>query len=175
MGKRLNYAILYGAGVPRIADTLGVDRDEAAAILDRWYSAYPEVARLKARLAATVRRRGYLLTIAGRRHHFDQPNHMLLNRLISGSCADLFKLALIALHDAGVPMILFVHDEVVAEVDEHDADRVARLLEVELARGMVRTGVTIDGLVAEATTAQRWSDFKEPGWTPELVAAASRT
>ena len=44
-------------------------------------------------------------------------------------------------------MVLFVHDEVVAEVDEDDADRVARLLETELARGMGARAT----LVAEAT------------------------
>jgi DNA polymerase-1 len=174
-GKRLNYAILYGAGVPRVASILDVDRDEAKEILDRWYRAYPEVARLKHRLARTVVRRGYLVSILGRRHRFDQPNHLLLNRLISGSCADLFKRSIIALHDSGVPMILFVHDEVVAEVDEHDADRVARLLEDELARGVSRPGVTVDGLVAEAKVAMRWSDFKQPGWTPEPAPARPPT
>lgn len=174
IGKRLNYLIIYGGGIPLVAQILNIDRDEAKGILDNWYGLYPEVGALKARLTRTVRRRGYLLTIAGRRHHFDQPNHMLLNRLISGSCADLFKRSLIALHDAGVPMTLFVHDEVVAEVDEDDATRVARLLETELARGLNRPGVSIDGLVADAKSAARWSDFKEPGWTPEPASAAAR-
>jgi DNA polymerase I-like protein with 3'-5' exonuclease and polymerase domains len=91
---------------------------------------------------------------------------MLLNRLVSGSCVDMFKLAIARLHEQGVPMILFVHDEIVAEVDESDAERVAGLLEVELARGMERPGVRIDGLVAKASVASRWSDFKQPGWTP---------
>jgi DNA polymerase I-like protein with 3'-5' exonuclease and polymerase domains len=165
-GKRLNYLIIYGGGIPLLARILDIDRAEADAILKRWYRLYPEVSHLKARLASTVRRRGYLLTIAGRRHYFDQPNHMLLNRLISGSCADMFKLAIIRLHEQGVPMILFVHDEVVCEVDEGDAERVARLLELELARGMQRPGVTINGLVANATIATRWSDFKQPGYEP---------
>lgn len=165
-GKTINYALLYGAGAPLIATRLGIDRGEARAILDRWYRLYPEVGRLKAHLMRTVRRRGYLLSIGGRRHYFERPNHMLLNRLISGSCADLFKRALVALHAAGVPMILFVHDEIVAEVDEDDADRVARLLETELARGMSRPGVSIDGLVAKATVAKRWSQFKDPEFAP---------
>jgi DNA polymerase I-like protein with 3'-5' exonuclease and polymerase domains len=125
-----------------------------------------EVGRLKARLAKTVRRRGYLLSIAGRRHYFETPNHLLLNRLVSGSAAELFKLAIIRLHELGVPMILFVHDEVVCEVDEDDADRVAQLLEAELTRDMSRPGVRIENLVVKATIAERWSDFKEPGWTP---------
>ena len=143
-GKTINYAILYGAGVPLIASRLGIDRNEAKLILDRWYRAYPEVARLKARLARRVTRRGYLASILGRRHHFDAPNHMLINRLISGSCADLLKRSIIELHRAGAPMILFVHDEIVCEVDQEDADRVARLLEVELTRPAYRPEVRIE-------------------------------
>ena len=73
---------------------------------------------------------------------------------------------LVELHRAGVPMILFVHDEVVCEVDEGDAERVAGLLETELACEAIRPRVRIDGLVAKATVAERWSDFKEPGYTP---------
>jgi DNA polymerase I-like protein with 3'-5' exonuclease and polymerase domains len=114
----------------------------------------------------TVRRRGYLVSILGRRHRFEQPNHMLLNRLISGSCADLFKRAIVELHRAGAPMILFVHDEVICEVEESDTDRVASLLETELARAERRPRVTVDRLVANATVAERWSDFKQPGYVP---------
>jgi DNA polymerase I-like protein with 3'-5' exonuclease and polymerase domains len=167
MGKRLNYLIVYGGGVQLVQNILAIDHAEARAILDRWYGLYPEVSRLKARLMRTVRRRGYLVSILGRRHHFDQPNHMLLNRLISGSCADLFKRSIVELHRAGAPMILFVHDEIVCDVDQDDADRVAKLLETELTRAAIRPGVRIDRLVASATVAERWSDFKEPGWAPE--------
>jgi DNA polymerase-1 len=166
MGKRLNYLIIYGGGAQLVQNILGIDRDQARAILDRWYGLYPEVARPKARLTRTVRRRGYLVSILGRRHYFDQPNHMLLNRLVSGSCADLFKRSIVELHRAGAPMILFVHDEIVCEVDQDDADRVARLLEAELAREAIRPSVRIDRLVATATAAERWSDFKEPGYAP---------
>jgi DNA polymerase-1 len=166
MGKRLNYLIIYGGGGQLVQNILGIDRDAARGILDRWYGLYPEVARLKARLTRTVRRRGYLVSILGRRHYFDQPNHMLLNRLVSGSCADLFKRSIVELHRAGAPMILFVHDEVVCEVDQDAADHVARLLETELAREAIRPSVRIDRLVANATVAERWSDFKQQGYQP---------
>jgi DNA polymerase-1 len=101
MGKRLNYLTIYGGGVQLVANILNCDRDRAREILDRWYGLFPEVARLKAQLMRTVRRRGYLVSILGRRHYFDQPNHMLLNRLVSGSCADLFKQSIVDLHRAG--------------------------------------------------------------------------
>jgi DNA polymerase I-like protein with 3'-5' exonuclease and polymerase domains len=169
IGKRLNYAIVYGGGAPLFSRILKIDVAEAEAFLARWYALYPEVGELKQRLWRVVNRRGYLVTIGGRRHYFDKPNHMLLNRLVSGGCADLFKRAVIALHAAGVDLVLLVHDEAVAEVAEDDVDRVARLLETELARPATRGLARVDGLIAEATSAKRWSQFKDPDWTPEPV------
>ena len=87
---------------------------------------------------------------------------MLLNRLISGSCADLFKASIIELHELGVPIVLLVHDEVVAEVPVDRAEETGKQLETALARGAEGIG----GLVAEASSAQRWSQFKDPEWTP---------
>jgi DNA polymerase-1 len=165
-GKVVNYSIAYGAGVPLISMRLGIERDEARTLLDRWYATYPEVGYLKARLTRTVRRRGYLVTILGRRHYFPKADHTMLNRLISGGASDLFKRSITALHEHRVPAIMFIHDEILCEVNEDDADRVARLLEVELARGAARPGVTVDGLLANATVAERWSDFKQLGYSP---------
>jgi DNA polymerase I-like protein with 3'-5' exonuclease and polymerase domains len=165
-GKRLNYLTIYGGGASRVAGILECSIRETKATLNRWYRLYPEVTRLKRTLAERVIERGYLETVSGRRHYFEEPNHMLLNRLISGTCADLFKAAAIELHDAGVPIVLYVHDEVVAEVAEDRAHDTGRILEQALTRGAGRTGVQIGGLVADVTVARRWSDFKQPGYAP---------
>jgi DNA polymerase I len=170
MGKRLNYLIIYGGGAPLVSRLLDIELAAAKAILDRWYDLYPEVGKLKWGLARAIRRRGYLETIGGRRHYFDEPNHMMLNRLVSGSCADMFKRSIVELHRAGVPMVLFVHDEVVVEVEHGAASWTAALLEAELARGMQSRRMRIGELVANATAAERWSDFKQLGWTPEQEA-----
>ena len=72
-GKTLNYAILYGAGAPRVAKQLGIEAGAAKAILDRWYATYPEVGRLKAKLTRAVRECGYLTSVGGRRHTSTSP------------------------------------------------------------------------------------------------------
>jgi len=158
-GKTLNYAVIYGAGAPLISDRLSITSDEAKALLERWRAEHPEIGRLKAGLMREVRDRGYLVSAGGRRHYFpDGPNHMLLNRLVSGSCADLFKMAAIELHEIGVPVIVFVHDEVVAEVPEDEAEETGRVLEEVLTRDVE----AIRGLVAESGAWGRWSQFKDP-------------
>lgn len=168
-GKEVNFSIVYGAGAPRLSHKLEIEHDEARALLDRWYRLYPEVGRLKAELTKAVRQRGYLRTVGGRRHYFDEPDHRLLNVLVQGGASDLFKRAAVALHHAGVEVVLYVHDEIVAEADQDDVDRVARALEAELTRAQG----PIDGLVASAAVAERWSDFKEPGWEPESTTVPS--
>jgi DNA polymerase I-like protein with 3'-5' exonuclease and polymerase domains len=166
-GKVLNFSTVYGAGARLIAQRLGCSRPEAQEILNRWFAQYPEVRQLRSRLWRQVQRQGYLETIAGRRHHWpDGPDHMLLNRLVSGSCADLFKAAAIELHAAGVPVVLYIHDEVVCEVEEDRAPEVAALLEDILPRPMQRGDMRVDGLTAKAEIHKRWSDFKQPEYTP---------
>jgi DNA polymerase I-like protein with 3'-5' exonuclease and polymerase domains len=166
-GKTLNFATIYGAGSGLIAERLHCTKLQARRILDRWFEQYPEVAQLRSRLRRTVQRQGYLESIGGR-HHFwpEGPNHTLLNRLVSGSCADMFKLAAIALHDAGVETVLYVHDEVVAEVDEDRAEDTAALLAEILPRPMKRGDAEVDCLVAKAEIHKRWSDFKQPEYSP---------
>jgi DNA polymerase-1 len=167
-GKTMNFATIYGAGPPLIAKRLGRSMDEARAILDHWFEQYPEVRALRNRLWRQVERHGYIKTIGGRRHYWPncRPNHMLLNRLVSGSCADMLKAAAIELHNAGVPVVLYVHDEVVAEVEEDRAPAVATLLERILPAPMERDGMRVGGLAAKAEIHKRWSDFKQPEFAP---------
>jgi DNA polymerase-1 len=166
-GKTLNFAVIYGAGARLIANRLSLSPTAARQVLDRWFGQYPEVVELRRRLWRMVERQGYIETIGGRRHFWPQgPDHMLLNRLVSGSCADMLKTAAIELHRAGVPVVLYVHDEVVAEVQEDRAPQVAALLEDILARPMQRGELRVDGLSATAEIHQRWSAFKRPEYTP---------
>ena len=79
-----------------------------------------------------------------------------LNSLIQGSAADLFKLAAIELHEAGLEAVLYVHDEIVLEVDEVEAEEAAARLSTILASGAGK----VTGLRASAAIAPRWSECK---------------
>jgi DNA polymerase-1 len=157
-GKVLNYCSLYGGGAAMVAKVIGGSIEEGREVLERWYQLYPEVDWLKARLAHQVRAKGYLQTAYGRQHHFDEPNHMLINRLISGTCADLFKVSIVELHRAGAAAVLYVHDEIVCEAQEDRAEETGELLERVLTRGTRR----ITNLQASSAAHGRWSQFKDP-------------
>ena len=155
-GKRVNFAVLYGAGVSLISKTLDCDRREAKAALDRWYSAYPEVRRLKGQIKRRLDKRGYVTTLLGRQQYIEPDRRYLaLNYLIQGSAADLFKRAAIELHEAGLEAVIYAHDEVVLEVDEDQADQAGAELAAILASGAGK----VDGLSATAAAAQRWSEL----------------
>jgi len=164
-GKTINYAFIYGTGAPGLAKTLKCSEAEAAALISEWFRTYPEVGRLKSRARTHVQQHRYIPSILGRHHYFPNgPNHMVLNRLVSGSCADLFKRAAVELHELDIPVVLYVHDEVVCEVEEDRADEVARVLEKVLPRSEGR----VQNLSATASIHKRWSEFKQPEYSPWL-------
>src|SRR5207302_10863563 len=65
-----------------------------------------------------------------------------------GSAADLLKRTTVELHEQGVPVVLYVHDEIVAEVRVDEAEKVAHTLETALTREVNN----ISGLHAQAIT-----------------------
>ena len=156
-GKRINYAILYGAGAPLIGEILGCARPEVKAALDHWYGAYPEVGRLKKRIIDRLDERGDATTVLGRQQPIARDQRYLaLNRLISGSAADLFKLAAIELYEARLEAVLYVHDEIVLEVDVDQAEEAGRRLAATLSSGADK----VRGLRATAAMARRWSECR---------------
>jgi len=169
IGKTVNTAITYGAGIRRIAEILGCNQNEAAAALERYYNLYPEVKQLQDRLRSAVKSRGFITTILGRRHSFERiTDHRLLNRLVSGGCADHYKRGVVRLHECKieVPSVLYVHDEIVCHCLEDDADRVGRELVAALTEPVARGPIKVDDLRAEAEAYQHRSQFREPDYIP---------
>jgi DNA polymerase I-like protein with 3'-5' exonuclease and polymerase domains len=74
------------------------------------------------------------------------------------------KESMVKCHEAGIPLIASVHDELVAECDEADAPEVARELERALT-DHPRITDTIP-LGAEAQIVKRWSHAKDPEYVP---------
>lgn len=156
-GKTLNYSILYGIGIKKLARDLRVSQERAKEILDNWYETFPEVHDLKNRIKWDLETSGYIETVLGRRHYIPADRHYIgLNYLIQGGCADLFKLAAAELHEANIPAILYVHDEIVLEVHEDVAEDAGKKLEAILTTGAGK----VKGLEATANIGKKWSELK---------------
>lgn len=172
-GKTFNFALIYGGGVKTVMDTFGVSRSRAREMIDRFHSAYPEIGNFQQRIQAKLYDQGYVVTPWGRRHRVDERKQIhdqaykFPNKLVQGTAADLLKDALVKIHKDGVPVILTVHDEIIAEVDESDAAEAAHLIEKHMTEHP-----RIDKVVplqAEAQIVDRWSDAKTPGFVPTYI------
>lgn len=117
--KTLNFAVLYGAGDPKLAGMLGVSLKEAQRLKLKYFMALSRVETLVDKIKATGRARGYVTNWFGRNLYSD-PNHVyaLPNHLIQSGGADVVKLAMVRIAEQypNIPMVLQVHDQLVFEV-----------------------------------------------------------
>ncbi len=91
---------------------------EAQVILDKFDEELPFVKKLAKECEKVAKRRGYIITIGGRRCRFPVQDtgeyswtHKTLNRLIQGSSADQVKTSLVEIDAGGYFLQLQVHDE----------------------------------------------------------------
>ncbi len=137
--KTLNFSIAYGKTIMGLARDWNVSSEEAQDTLNLWYRDRPEVRDWQRRCRYSVREKGYVETIIGRRRHLpDVKSHdkrvrahaerAAINAPVQGSAADLVMGAMIELHHhptlqaLGWRVILQVHDEIILEGPEHSAE-----------------------------------------------------
>lgn len=143
--KTLNFGLLYGMGLAKLAEALNVLVDKAKELKTRYYSELPAVKQLHADITAVARSRGFIRNKYGRRYYLQHaPDgsydfaYKLVNYLIQGSGADVVKHAMnkIAyyLEMTKSHMLLQVHDELIFEIHEtelHLIPELKRIMEVE--------------------------------------------
>lgn len=172
--KTINFAILYGISRWGLAGRLGVEADEAQAMIDTYFKRFPGIQRYIQETLETVRERGYSETLFGRKTWFPRigsknqaerqgSERAAINAPIQGTSADIIKRAMIrmeaALADAGLPkvqMLLQVHDELVFELPESDIDAASKVIEDVMANA-ARPAVILDvPLGIEIGTGKSW-------------------
>jgi DNA polymerase-1 len=136
--KNVGYAEIYGAGIAKMAQTAGVAEDQIRVVKNRWDASYPGVKRFKQAVEneAWNRQRAegipYARSIVtGRRHVADVNKiYALVNYLIQGTAAEVFKKALLKLDAAGLGeyMVVPVHDEIILDVPLGEVDDVVQAL-----------------------------------------------
>ncbi len=141
--KRVNFGILYGISAFRLAKELGIPQAEAKGYINRFFEIYPKAKHFVDEQIKFAQATGYVTTLHGRRRYlpsinsrnfsqrsFDERN--AVNAPIQGTAADLMKLAMIAVDNAiksgdlQSDMLLQVHDELIFEVDEAQAESVGQ-------------------------------------------------
>ncbi|HXG91146.1 MAG TPA: DNA polymerase [Blastocatellia bacterium] len=166
--KQLNYGIMYGLGAPGLAARIDCSPDEAEDLIRRYFAAYSGVAVFLREAADRAVRERESRTRSGRLIYFtydssDRSQVAATQRLgknspIQGSSADITKRALALIYDALKPMdakiVNCVHDEIVVEAAESQAEACAAIVEHEMvaaAREFIRSvPVTVDTMIGDA-------------------------
>jgi DNA polymerase-1 len=149
--KTINFAILYGISRWGLAGRLDVSADEAQGMIDRYFERFPGINRYIAETLEGVKERGFTTTLFGRKTHFPRiksknqaeragSERAAINAPIQGTSADIIKRAMVrmepALAEAGlshVRMLMQVHDELVFELPEGDAEAARTVIERVMA------------------------------------------
>jgi DNA polymerase-1 len=154
--KNVMYGRLYGAGVPKMAESAGVPVEQMQVVAEAINDTYPGIEETARKIISLGDERlqyegqGYVMTPFGRRLPCDADRtYALTNYLIQGHAAEVLKTAIVNLDAAGLGdyMLLPVHDEVLFDVPEDIA------LEVKHEVGIVMSN-TRDYAVAVSADAE---------------------
>jgi len=167
--KAINFGLIYGMSAFGLAKQIKVGRHEAQQYIDRYFERYPGVLDYMDRIRAQAHEDGFVETIFGRRLYLPEinaRNKMLqqaaertaINGPMQGTAADIIKKAMLAVDQyleassLDASMIMQVHDELVVEVAEHQAEEVKVMLIVQMMNA-----VQLDvPLIVEAEIGDNW-------------------
>jgi DNA polymerase-1 len=136
--KTINFALLYGAGLDKLADMLRVELEEAALLRAKYFQALRRVQKFIRNVTQTAERRRYIRNWLGRRSHYADPRfaYKAPNSLIQGGSADIMKLALVRMDEfltagrALTKLLVTVHDEALLWVPYSERALVPELVEI---------------------------------------------
>ncbi len=171
--KTINFALMYGEGPTALAAQLGISEYEANHLIEGYFKTFSQVRLWLEKAAQDAVEKGYSTTLLGRKRYFQIPDSLdpdfkrkisLIRRQgknspIQGSNADMIKLALVELHEQlqsyDACIINCVHDEIVVQAAEEQAEAVREVVE----QAMVKAGeyfIKSVPVKVEAKIGDRW-------------------
>jgi len=154
--KTINLGLMYGMGKNKLMAELGLMKETAEKLIAQYHAKAPFIKQLMQAVSRRADESGRIRTLGGRVCHFDlwepttfgtglpKPHaeaikeygpgikragtYKALNRLIQGSAADMTKLSIIALSEAGIVPHIQIHDEL--DVSVESDDHVKKIVEV---------------------------------------------
>lgn len=170
--KAINFGIIYGISAFGLGKQLGIPAGEARTYIDAYFARYPGIRDYMERMREEARTHGYVLTPFGRRCYVrgiheknaakrQYAERQAINAPLQGGAADIIKRAMVhlplALQKAGfgaTRMLLQVHDELLFETDESDAEAVAEIIK----NVMEAAAALAVPLVVETGIGQNWAE-----------------
>ncbi len=152
--KTINFGIIYGItpyGLARRVEGMSVE--DARAMIAEYKRGYPGIDAFMRKCVEHADAHGYVTTILGRRRAITQikssnaqtralGERLAINSVVQGSAADLIKKAMVSLHrtiDAQhlpLRILLQIHDELILETPEKEAESMAAIVKREMEQAM---------------------------------------
>ncbi|MBO4356499.1 MAG: DNA polymerase I, partial [Clostridia bacterium] len=143
--KAVNFGIVYGIGEYSLAQDLHISMKQASEYMNAYKQKYSGVTKYLSSAIENAYRDGYVTTMNGRRRYIAEltasqkpvrsfGERVAMNSPIQGSAADVIKIAMIRtekeLSESGLDakLIMQVHDELIVEASEKDAQKAAEIL-----------------------------------------------
>jgi DNA polymerase-1 len=175
VAKAVNFGLSYGQTAYGLARATGLTMPEAEDFIRAYFERFPKVRRYIDLTKAKATRQGYVETLLGRRRYFPEllpgsrashttrqaAERMAINAPIQGTAADIIKIAMIDLHRAlrerglRTRMILQIHDELVVEAPDDEAESVKALM-----RQVMESAFELDApLKVDLEAGQNWEEI----------------
>ncbi len=147
--KMVNYGIAYGLSAYGLAERLSISREEAGAYIESYFERYAGVKRFIDETIERATEEGKVTTLMGRRRLIPElrsrnwqtrtlGERLAVNTVIQGTAADIIKLAMVRCRRAldrerlDSRLILQIHDELLFEGPEAEAEAVGELARREM-------------------------------------------
>lgn len=147
--KAINFGIIYGISDFSLAGDMKVSKKEASEYISRYFEKYPDVDAYLKNVKEKAYENGFVTTLYKRRRYIPElksriymqrmfGERVAMNAPIQGTAADIIKIAMIKVHRAlreeklDAKLILQVHDELIIESSEKDAEKAKEILVREM-------------------------------------------
>jgi DNA polymerase I len=172
--KTINFGIIYGVSAYGLSRQVsGMNVDAAKKLIADYKAKFTGIDRFLSECVAEASASGYVKTIMGRRRAIPEifeksqtrralGERLAINTVIQGSAADLIKLAMVNLQaridreELPCKLLLQIHDELVLETPQGEADRIAQVVKEEM-EGAMKLDVP---LVVETGKGGSWFEAK---------------
>lgn len=171
--KAVNFGIIYGISDFGLAKNLNIPVKTARDYIDSYFKTYSTVKDYMQSNVEFARSNGYVATLTGRKRYIREINssnynlrqfgeRAAMNMPLQGSSADIIKIAMINVRSAlrreelHAKLILQVHDELVLDCPESEAERASSILKHEMENA-VKLNVP---LKADVSIGKSWYEAK---------------